>query len=259
MALTESTRRGLFTHAAACYRDQPEYLWATAPNYAVLRHPENRKWYALVMDLPREKLGLPGGGVIDVVELKCDSAMAGSLRGRPGILPAWHMNRENWITVLLDGSFDPGQLAFLLDISHSLTGPRRQKAKAPRLNRDWLIPANPAYYDIEQDFAKGDTIRWKQTSNVLPGDRVYIYMAAPVAAVLYECTATKVDIPYEFANAHVRMHKVMELKLVRRFPPQQLSRAVLQAHGIRAVRGPRGLTNSLRHYIETLPGQTMEK
>ena len=153
--LRKSTRRGLFTHAAACYHDQPEYLWATAPNYAVLRHPENRKWYALVMDLPREKLGLPGGGITDVVELKCDPAMAGSLRGRPGILPGYHMNRENWITVLLDGSFDPGQLAFLLDISHSLTGLRRQKAKAPRLNRDWLIPANPAYYDIEQDFAKG--------------------------------------------------------------------------------------------------------
>ena len=178
MALTESTRRGLFTHAAACYHDQPEYLWATAPNYAVLRHPENRKWYALVMDLPREKLGLPGGGITDVVELKCDPAMAGSLRGRPGILPGYHMNRENWITVLLDGSFDPGQLAFLLDISHSLTGLRRQKAKAPRLNRDWLIPANPAYYDIEQDLGRDGHILWKQTARVQAGDTVYIYMAA---------------------------------------------------------------------------------
>lgn len=251
----ETNRQGLFAYAAAQYQDTPEYLWRTAPGYAVLRRPDNRKWYALVMDLPRQKLGLPGGGTTDVLELKCDPILAGSLRGQPGILPAYHMNRDSWISVLLDGSVPASQLAFLLDISHSLTAPGggRKKTAGPGLNRDWLIPANPAYYDIEQGLAHTDRLRWKQSSRVQVGDRVFIYVAAPVSAVLYQCTALRVNLPWEQEEGPVRIHRVMELQLVRRFSPDQLSREVLRSHGVTAVRGPRGLTNSLRHYIGTLP------
>lgn len=246
----ETTRKGLLDFALLRYHDQPEYLWRSSPGHAVLRHAENRKWYLLVMNLPREKLGMPGGGSVDVAELKCDPILSGSLRGEPGILPAYHMNRDSWITVLLDGSVDPERLAFLLDVSYTLTGPGRAKNRAPRQNRDWLIPANPAVYDVEQDFARYGTIFWKQTTNVRVGDPVYLYMAAPVSAVLHQCVARQVEIREDGPDGPRRL---MKLKLVRRFSPQQLSRAVLQQHGIRTVRGPRGLTNSLRHYIGILP------
>ena len=67
-----ATRQGLLACAAARYHHQPEYPWRDSPGHAVLRHPENRKWYAVVMDVPRQKLGLPGGGCVDIVNLKCD-------------------------------------------------------------------------------------------------------------------------------------------------------------------------------------------
>lgn len=249
-----ATRQGLLACAAARYHHQPEYPWRDSPGHAVLRHPENRKWYAVVMDVPRQKLGLPGGGCVDIVNLKCDPILSGSLRSQPGILPAWHMNKEQWISVLLDGTVDPEQLGFLLELSHSLTGPRQTARRAARRReRDWLVPANPAVYDVEQDLGRDGHILWKQTARVQAGDTVYIYMAAPVSAVLYQCTAVEVDLPVPDAAPGSRARYQMRLRLDRRFAPGQISRAVLQAHGVRGVRSARSLTAALRQYIRALP------
>ena len=35
------------------YGTQPEYLWKSHPDYAVLRHTDNRKWYAIVMNVEK--------------------------------------------------------------------------------------------------------------------------------------------------------------------------------------------------------------
>ncbi len=78
------------------------------------------------MDLSREKLGLPGEGMVDALNVKCDPCMSGSLQLQPGILPGYHMNKERWITILLDGTVDLVQIGILLDISYDMVG---QKSK----------------------------------------------------------------------------------------------------------------------------------
>ena len=47
--------------------------------------------------------------------------MIGSLRKEKGILPAYHMNKEHWITVLLDGSVEKQKIYDLIEISYDLT------------------------------------------------------------------------------------------------------------------------------------------
>ena len=79
------------------------------------------------MDVPGEKLGLSGQGILAVLEVKCDPRLAGSLRMEAGILPAYHMHRDNWITILLDGTVDFNQVQFLLDQSYMLTASPREK------------------------------------------------------------------------------------------------------------------------------------
>lgn len=75
-----------------------------------------------MMDLPKKKIGQTCNATVDVINLKCDPAFSGSLKQQPGILPAYHMNKENWITVVLDGTV-PEELVFsLLDMSFQLTG-----------------------------------------------------------------------------------------------------------------------------------------
>ena len=99
----------------------PDYPWARTPNYAILRHAHNRKWFGAIVDVTGDKLGLPTAAVTDALNLKCGPQMAGSLRKTPGILPGYHMNKEHWVTVVLDGSVPMEDIAGLIDLSYQLT------------------------------------------------------------------------------------------------------------------------------------------
>ena len=99
----------------------PDYPWESNPTFAVFRHTNNRKWFALVMDIPKARLGLSEEGMIDIVNLKCDPALIGSLRMEKGFFPAYHMSKDKWISVALDGSVDDEKIKLLLDISFELT------------------------------------------------------------------------------------------------------------------------------------------
>ena len=120
------TREKLFRLVSERYGTEPDYPWLDSPEAAVLRHGPGEKWYGLVMTLPRKTLGLPGGGTIDVINLKLDPALVLILLEQPGFLPAWHMNKKHWITALLDGSVPDELLGRLVDESFSLT---RKKIK----------------------------------------------------------------------------------------------------------------------------------
>ena len=115
---------------AQTYNTDPEFPWESSPESMVFRHRENGKWFALAMAVPREKLGLPGGGRAWVLNVKVDPLEAGSLRGEPGVLPAYHMNKEHWATLALE-QVDGDRLKLLLDGSFQLTGPKGKKGKNP--------------------------------------------------------------------------------------------------------------------------------
>lgn len=98
-----------------------EHLFANYPNFVVFRHADHRKWFAVIMELPKEKVGIPARGDICVVNLKCDSRLIGSFRLEPGIYPAYHMSKNHWLTVALDGTVDEDKIRFLLGMSFDLT------------------------------------------------------------------------------------------------------------------------------------------
>ena len=80
-------RAELERYIAEGYSTQGENPWAQSPANTVFRHQHNRKWFALIMDIPREKLGLPGVGILSVVNVKCDPRLIGSFREEPGFFP----------------------------------------------------------------------------------------------------------------------------------------------------------------------------
>nr|WP_250210024.1 MmcQ/YjbR family DNA-binding protein [Morganella morganii] len=47
--------------------------------------------------------------------------MVGSLRLKDGIYPAYHMNKEHWVTIMLDTEFSSEELKSLIDDSYRLT------------------------------------------------------------------------------------------------------------------------------------------
>ena len=114
-------RKQLEKHIAKTYDVYPDYPWEDHPDFAVFRHKDNKKWFALVMNISKEKLGLQSNDCIDVVNLKCDPIIAGSLRMEQGFFSAYHMNKTNWITASLNGDIPNEKLIALVDMSFAAT------------------------------------------------------------------------------------------------------------------------------------------
>ena len=103
------------------YGVRAERLFEKNPGFQAYRHNDTKKWFAMIMDLPESRLGLDGQKIIDVVNLKCDPILIGLLRLEQGFYPAYHMNKENWITVALDERVPDEKLRMLVDMSYELT------------------------------------------------------------------------------------------------------------------------------------------
>jgi len=114
-------RQIFVAYLTGAYNTAGEHLFARYPDFLVFRHNESRKWFAVIMDIPRKNLGLTGEGEISVVNLKCDTRLIGSFRQEPGIFPVWHMNKAHWITVALDGTAADDKIRFLVEMSYELT------------------------------------------------------------------------------------------------------------------------------------------
>lgn len=117
-------RNEFINYVQTAYGVKGDNPWQKDPESAVFRHNGNRKWFALVMRVKRSSLGLNGEELIDIVNFKCDKVMVGSALANKGFYPAYHMNKENWITAALDGSASEENIKFFLDISFELTAPK---------------------------------------------------------------------------------------------------------------------------------------
>ena len=83
-----SQRERIIEYVQNRYGTEPEHLWAKYPNYVVYRQPASKKWFAIIMDIPRSRLGLDGDELIDVMDVKCGAIMVGSLLAQDGFVPA---------------------------------------------------------------------------------------------------------------------------------------------------------------------------
>ena len=115
------TRQQLDSYITEKYSSLAEYPWASAPSFAVYRHENNKKWFAVIMDISRLKLGQKSDQIISVVNLKVEMPLIGQLMGNDGIYPAYHMNKNHWITVELTDKTSLEQISWLLEMSYNLT------------------------------------------------------------------------------------------------------------------------------------------
>ena len=125
--MKKSLRGNVFEFVKRKYHIAPDYPWARYPDYAILRHGDNRKWFALVGNVARNKIGLTGDEIVDILNVKTDSVVIGGFVNQPGILPAYHMNKSSWATILLDGTVPMKDIEFLLNVSFELTKNKRGK------------------------------------------------------------------------------------------------------------------------------------
>ena len=117
------TKQEFLEYCLDTYGTAADYPFDEDFETAVLRHVDNRKWYAISMKVSRRKFGFESDVVIDVVNLKLPTEMFGSFGAADGVYPAYHMNKLHWISVLLPDAPDD-VLRFLVNVSFEATKPR---------------------------------------------------------------------------------------------------------------------------------------
>lgn len=121
------TRQELAEYIFDVYSVEPDHPFRMDDVSCVFRHVSNRKWFALTMNIPYRTLGINQDGNVDILNVKCDPIVIGSLRGKRGIEPAYHMNKDKWITILLDDSVEREDITALLSMSYELTADKRRR------------------------------------------------------------------------------------------------------------------------------------
>ena len=244
-------REQLFDYVKKKYKTDPEYLWRRFPGYAIFRHADNAKWFGLVMNIKRSNLGIDGDDIVDILNVKLsDPLLTDMLFKQPGYFRGYHISRGNWVSILLDGTVPFNDICRWLEESYMTTASKKKKQKL-RPPQEWIIPANPKYYDIEQAFENADEISWKQGAGIKKGDTIFMYVAAPVSAILYKCKVTETDIPFQYDDGKVQMKALMKIKLQKRYKPDRFTFEELRKeYGIFAVRGPRGIPCSLSEALK---------
>lgn len=110
------------------YGVEPEYLWEKTPNTYVFRNSINKKWFGIIMDIPKSRLGFNDEKIIYVLNVKCDPLMVGELQKQKGFFPAYHMNKDKWISVILDDTVKDDTIFYLLEQSCLLVNKKSTKA-----------------------------------------------------------------------------------------------------------------------------------
>lgn len=103
------------------YGDDLEYLWKKFPNNAVWRNKNNKKWYGLLLVLTENKLRIESDKVIDIIDLRYQKEKIREIIDNKKIFEGYHMNKDNWITIILDGGTDIKDIYKLIDNSYELS------------------------------------------------------------------------------------------------------------------------------------------
>ncbi len=128
------TKQSFLEYCLDTYGTSPDYPFDEDSLTAVLRHSDNRKWYAIVMRVSRRKFGFDSDEVIDVVNLKLPIEMHGSFGSVDGVYPAYHMNKLHWISVLLPDAPDD-VVRFLVNASFEATRTTKKSARSLDTNQ----------------------------------------------------------------------------------------------------------------------------
>ncbi len=96
----------------------------------VLRHSDTRKWFGLLFKAPCRRVGLDSDGQTDILNLKTDPRFRFTLESAYRcVLPAYHMNKDHWISIVLDGDMPLEELHRLIGLSYELTSTHKVSNK----------------------------------------------------------------------------------------------------------------------------------
>ena len=270
------------------YGDDVEYTFPRYPDNGVFRDGPSQKWYGIVMPVSKarlerlsaEKFAKDRGeklppepkskrsnapqdkdahpeDEIEVLNVKLDPVKIPLLEKADGFYPCYHMNRNHWITVALDERVPDEYIMELVEESHTLSIARPRGKSSRRVDGQpmgWFVPANPKLFDIEAAFEADDEIYWKQGGKFEPGDYAYMYVGAPVSAILYKCLVTETDCG-SYVNHKGKTCTMMKIRKLEQYDPKQYPWSQIKETGLGTAQGTKYITPKLKALLEKKGGK----
>ena len=203
------------------------------------------KMYALMFTIGKRKLDKTcDDEYVDAVNIKVEPSKVEDLLQLHGFYPAYHMNKKHWVTAILDDTIKDETLKELLLKARDLVGNRLLH------NHYWVIPANPAVYDIDAGFVQSDLMYWKQKLNYQINDYVFIYYGMPFGELRYLCKVVERDIVFhDDLDKESDNEMFICLQKIHFFEDHQLTRNFISNFGLTNIRGARSMPQELINQI----------
>ena len=101
------------------YQTIPEFLWNNTPNCGVFRNKHNNKWYGIIMNIDLSKLE-DNTGLVDIINVKLERELINKLLLKKGYYKAYHMNKKDWLTIILNDTLSDEEIIDKIDKSYEI-------------------------------------------------------------------------------------------------------------------------------------------
>ena len=213
------------------YNDDLEFLWNKLPEAAIWRNQGNQKWYGILMKISEKKLGIESDKIVEIIDLRC--VKDSNIFDNEKIFPGYHMNKQSWITIKLDGSMTTKEIFEYIDMSYHIN----------KGSGAWFLPTNPRMFDIIYYMNHHKIVTWDKALGVLPNDFIYIYVGAPYSAILYKCKVIKAE-----PNPATKK-KDITMEVIEKYDKEKYPMKLLKEHGLKTVRWAHSLPDELYDFM----------
>lgn len=235
----------ILKHVKNKYGVEPSHLWMKYPEYEVLRHLDTNKWFGIFLNKPGEDIVF-GFRVNDVL-------LHDLLLQQDGYSVCYHMPKQSWLSVSLDGRISYKDVIKWIDLSFMSTASSQMILKF-RSPKSWIIPSNPAIFDICREFRFVDELTWTSSKGMKAGDTVYVYVSAPVSAIMFKCEVIDTGLPFTVfdVDGKPRVIDIMKIRKVGEYSSLDFPLDDLRSkYDVRFIRGPRGVPRGLQEALES--------
>ena len=116
----------LLAYVKERYGDCLEFLWEKLSDNAVLRRKDNRKWYAAMLPIRGDRIGLRTNEIVEIIDLRLEPDEMEATIDHKSFFPGYHMNKKHWYSILLDGSVPRDEIIRRIDESYRIAGAKKK-------------------------------------------------------------------------------------------------------------------------------------
>ena len=125
----EEQSKEIIQYISEKYKDNLEFLWEKFDDNAIWRNKQNNKWYGLLGKISKNKLGIDSDEIVEVIIIRYEKEKVNEIIDNQKVFPGYHMNKQSWITIILDNSMENKELFNLVDNSYNLSLGNKRKSK----------------------------------------------------------------------------------------------------------------------------------